>query len=48
MNCENPINEHQELISSIGVGSTPSIFLPDGSLILGYMSPEEIIEKIKN
>ena len=48
MNCKNPISEHQELISSIGVGSTPSIFLPDGSLILGYMSPEEIIEKIKN
>ena len=48
INCENPINDHQEIISSIGVGSTPSIFLPDGSLILGYMSPEEIIKKINN
>ena len=47
-NCNNPIEEHQKLISSIGVSSTPSIFLSDGTLIQGYMSPEEIIERIKN
>tara|TARA_B100000767_G_scaffold275740_1_gene314901 strand:+ start:3753 stop:4502 length:750 start_codon:yes stop_codon:yes gene_type:complete len=47
-NCDSPIEEHQKLISSIGVSSTPSIFLSDGTLIQGYMSPEEIIERIKN
>jgi len=47
-NCKNPIEEHQELISAIGVGSTPSIFLPDGSLIQGYVEPQEIIKKINN
>jgi protein-disulfide isomerase len=30
------------------VSSTPSIFLPSGELIQGYMSPEEIIQKLKN
>jgi hypothetical protein len=38
-NCANPIEEHQNIISSIGVSSTPSIFLPNGKLIQGYMSP---------
>ena len=35
-------------ISKIGISSTPSIFLPDGKLILGYKSPKDIIGKIKN
>ena len=48
LNCDNPIDEHQNIISSIGVSSTPSIFLPSGELIQGYMSPEEIIQKLKN
>ena len=47
-NCVNPIEEHQNLINKIGISSTPSIFLPDGKLILGYKSPKEIIGKIKN
>jgi protein-disulfide isomerase len=46
--CDNPIEKHQELISSIGVGSTPSIYLPNGRLIQGYMSPDEVIQKIRN
>jgi thiol:disulfide interchange protein DsbC len=46
--CDNPVEEHQQLISSIGISSTPSMFLPNGSLIQGYMSPEEVIQKIKN
>ena len=46
--CKNPIEEHQKLISSIGVSSTPSMFLADGSLIEGYLSPEEVIQMIKN
>ena len=46
--CENPIEYHQNLISNLGISSTPTIFLPNGNLILGYKSPKEIIEKIKN
>ena len=48
LNCKNPIDEHQDIISSIGVSSTPSIFLPSGELIQGYISPEEVIQKLKN
>lgn len=48
MNCINPIDEHQKIINKIGISSTPSIFLPDGKLILGYKSPKDIIGKIKN
>jgi thiol:disulfide interchange protein DsbC len=48
LNCDNPIDEHQNIISSIGVSSTPSIFLPSGELIQGYMSPAEVIQKLKN
>lgn len=46
--CKNPIEEHQELINTIGIKSTPSIFLPDGSLIQGYVKSKEIIKKINN
>jgi len=46
--CDNPIEEHQKIISSIGISSTPSMFLSDGTLILGYMTPEEVIERINN
>ena len=46
--CNNPIDEHQQLIKRIGVSSTPTIFLNDGTLILGYNSPDEIIRKLEN
>tara|TARA_Y100000590_G_scaffold470665_1_gene667575 strand:+ start:3197 stop:3922 length:726 start_codon:yes stop_codon:yes gene_type:complete len=44
--CKNPIDEHQEIISSIGVGPTPAIFLSDGSLVSGYKPSDEIMEII--
>ncbi|MEC7886206.1 MAG: DsbC family protein [Pseudomonadota bacterium] len=46
--CDNPIDEHQEIISSIGVGPTPAIFLSDGSLVSGYKPSNEIIEIISS
>ena len=46
--CDNPIEQHQIYVNSLGVNSTPSIFLSDGTLILGYETPENIIEKMKN
>ncbi len=41
--CANPVLEHMDLVEQIGIRSTPSIFLPDGSLIRGYRPPEELI-----
>jgi len=46
--CNNPIDEHQKIISSIGISSTPSMFLSDGTLIQGYMTPEEVIARIND
>ncbi len=46
--CDNPIEEHQKIISSIGISSTPSMFLSDGTLIQGYMTPDEVIERIND
>ena len=46
--CDNPIEQHQIYVNSLGVNSTPSIFLSDGTLILGYETPENVIEKMKN
>ena len=47
-NCNNPIQAQQDIISSLGVSSTPTIYLPDGTLILGYKDPKDIIEKLEN
>ena len=41
--CANPVAEHIDLVDKIGVGSTPSIFLPDGSLVRGYRPPAELL-----
>ena len=41
--CDNPIEQHQIYVNSLGVNSTPSIFLSDGTLILGYETPEKIL-----
>ena len=46
--CDNPIEQHQIYVNNLGVNSTPSIFLSDGTLILGYETPENVIGKMKN
>lgn len=41
--CASPVLEHIELVGSLGVSSTPSIFRSDGVLIRGYRPPEELL-----
>lgn len=41
--CEHPIDDHLALARSLNLGSTPSIVLPDGRLVLGYQEPEELL-----
>ena len=41
--CANPITEHIDLVNHIGIRSTPSIFLSDGTLVRGYRPPSEIL-----
>ena len=41
--CANPVAEHMGLVDRIGVRSTPSTFLPDGTLVRGYRPPAEFL-----
>ena len=43
LECENPINEHKDMINLIGVGPTPAIFLQNGEAISGYKPYDEIL-----
>lgn len=46
--CANPVTEHMDLVDRINVRSTPSIFLPDGSLVRGYRPPAELLPLLGN
>ena len=43
LECENPINEHKDMINLIGVRPTPAIFLQNGEAISGYKPYDEIL-----
>ena len=43
MTCANPVVEHMELVDSLGIKSTPSIFRSDGVLVRGYRPPQELL-----
>ncbi len=45
--CANPVLEHMDLVERIGIGSTPSIFLPDGTLVRGYRPPDELLAELE-
>ena len=40
--CDNPVREHYELGSAIGVTGTPSIILESGEMMPGYIPPQEL------
>ncbi len=42
MQCDNPIESQYELGREVGVTGTPALLTPDGQLIPGYMSPEDL------
>ncbi len=41
-NCSNPISSHMMLGQMVGVANTPTVVLPDGELLPGYISPEKL------
>ena len=45
--CENPVAQQLAISEQLGVYSTPSIFLEDGTNIPGYKEPEELLQNIK-
>lgn len=44
MSCKNPVMEHLQLASALGLRGTPAIVLPDGELIPGYQTPDQLLK----
>jgi thiol:disulfide interchange protein DsbC len=44
--CENPIAEQYQLGMALGVTGTPAILTNDGTLIPGYVPPEQLRERL--
>lgn len=46
--CETPVvDETLKLVKSIGINSTPTMVLPGGTVVSGYMSADKILELIR-
>ena len=43
--CLKPVVEHMELVESIGIASTPTIFRADGGVIRGCRPPAALLEE---
>ncbi len=41
--CDNPVLKHYALGNKIGISGTPAIVLEDGSVIPGYMEPDQLL-----
>lgn len=46
--CEDqPVSKHYVIGQSLGVTGTPSMFTQDGEIFPGYVSPKELLERLK-
>ena len=46
MSCKNPIGDQLKLAGQLGLRGTPAIVLPDGELIPGYQTPEQLLKML--
>ena len=47
--CDNqPVSKHYTIGKKLGVTGTPAILSSDGSLMPGYLSPEDLLTKLKS
>ncbi len=44
--CPNPIREHFQLGTQLGISTTPTVIAPDGSVIGGYMTPAQMMSAL--
>ena len=44
--CANPVAEDYELGRRIGVDGTPAIYAADGTQIGGYLSPQDMLQRL--
>ena len=45
--CENPVLKQYQLGTRMGVNGTPAVYSQDGQYLGGYMTPDELIERLK-
>ena len=45
--CPHPVKENTRLAARLGVRGTPSIFLPDGSMLGGYYPPNALFDALE-
>ena len=45
--CENPVARHYEIGIAAGVTGTPSMVLPDGAMVPGFVAAEELAEMLE-
>lgn len=46
-NCPNPVKDEFELGVKLGVSGTPTIIAADGSMVGGYVTPEQLLQALK-
>ncbi len=46
--CEPMIARHHQLGRELGISGTPAIFLPDGTMVGGYVPPKTLLEQLEN
>ena len=47
LQCDNPVTEQYELGRAIGVTGTPALLTKAGTLIPGYMPPEQLKQRLE-
>lgn len=45
--CKNPVREEFKLGEELGVNGTPAIFTPNGNLVGGYLTPEQLLSVLQ-
>ena len=45
-NCPNPVQQHYEAAESIGVNATPTMILPDGEIVRGYVHASALAARL--
>ena len=43
-NCSNNVNQQMQLAKQLNITATPTILLPDGSLTVGYITADQLID----
>ncbi len=47
LQCDNPVTSQYELGREVGVTGTPALLTRDGTLIPGYMPPEQLKQRLE-